>query len=375
MIVNNYNKDMILWGIERAGFQVDEFLQKNNSVKKWIDNIKYPTFKQLEQLAQKLYIPFGYFFLQSPPVEYISFPFFRSNNQNGNTKISLNVYDTIKILENRQDWLIDYLKENEFSKLEFVGKYSVDDDYMSVVDNIRNYLGLDEIWASNFNTNESAVNRITELIENLGIIVTFNGVVGNNTKRKISVEECRGFVMVDEMAPFMFINNSDAKSAQLFTIIHELAHIWIGQSAGFDFRDFKPANNPKELFCDKVAAEFLVPSKIFKEKWEERPNFNELSKYFKVSKVVIARRALTLGFIDWRVFNRFYDEYKKASLEISKNKTSGGDFYVIAKKRISPTFAAHVNNGVRTGKLLYRDAYRLTGIKGDTFSEFFTKIL
>ncbi len=55
----------------------------------------------------------------------------------------------------------------------------------------------------------------------------------------------------------MFINNSDGKAAQMFTISHELAHIWTGHSAGFDFRELLPANDPVELLCDKVAAEFL----------------------------------------------------------------------------------------------------------------------
>lgn len=92
-------------------------------------------------------------------------------------------------------------------------------------------------------------------IEDKGIITVFNGIVENNTSRPIPVDECRGFVW-DEMAPFMFINNADWKSAQMFTIVHELAHIWTGHSAGFDFRKLQPADDPIEILCDKVAAEF-----------------------------------------------------------------------------------------------------------------------
>lgn len=90
----------------------------------------------------------------------------------------------------------------------------------------------------------------------------FNGVVENNSHRKISVYECRGFVLVDEMAPFMFINNADWKSAQMFSIVHELAHIWTGHSAGFDFRRLQPADDPIEKLCDQIAAEFLVPEVV-----------------------------------------------------------------------------------------------------------------
>jgi Zn-dependent peptidase ImmA (M78 family) len=203
--------------------------------------------------------------------------------------------------------------------------------------------------------------------------MVFNGVVENNTHRPIPVEDCRGFVLVDELAPFMFINNSDGKAAQMFTIVHELAHIWTGQSAGFDFRRLQPANEPIEILCDKIAAEFLVPENSFKAVWTQRPDTKYVARYFKVSEIVVARRALDLGVINKPQFFKFYNEYSNREFSKKENQSSGGDFYATTRKRLSMTFAGHINNAVKSGQLLYRDAYKLTGLKGDTFQTFFTK--
>ena len=92
-----------------------------------------------------------------------------------------------------------------------------------IVADIRNTLKLFDIWASGSQTWQEALNHLTQKNEEVGITIVFNGVVENNTSWPISVQECRGFVLVDPIAPFMFINNSDGKAAQLFTIVHELA--------------------------------------------------------------------------------------------------------------------------------------------------------
>ncbi len=374
MLVEYYNRDILLWGIDRAGFRHDEFLVRESRVEQWLEGRKYPTVKQLEAIANKLHFPFGYFFLDNPPQETIDFPFFRTTEDAREVRnVSLNVYETIKIVENRQEWLRDYFVENGNEPLEFVGKYNTRNNPLEVAMNIRRTLNLNELWASGCATWEEALSYLTEVIEDAGIIMNFNGVVGNSNKRQIPVDECRGFVLVDNIVPFMFINNSDSKAAQVFTIAHELAHIWIGQSAGFDFRNMSPASDNKEIFCDRVAAEFLVPAELFRTQWAKSHDFIKLSRFFKVSPIVIARRALDLGYISKPDFFAFYNEYISNEYHKKKNAPGGGDFYATTKKRISPTFAAHVNNGVKSGQLLYKDAYRLTGMRGDTFNEFFKR--
>lgn len=368
------DSNMLTWAIDRAGYNIHDFTKKMPGVQEWLNGDKKPTIKQLEAFSKKVYLPLGYLFLKEPPTEKLPIPFFRSNS-GIQDKVSINVYDTIILLQQRQSWLKEYLIDNDFQKLDFVGRFKDQYNVLEIVQSIRDTLGLQEDWASRFGTWQDTLNHLVQIIEDAGIITVFNGVVENNTSRKIDVEECRGFVLVDELAPFMFINNSDGKAAQLFTIVHELAHIWTGHSAGFDFRKLQPADNDIELLCDKVAAEFLVPENKFKEQWDMNQNIKTCSRFFKVSEIVIARRALDTGSITRKQFFEFYEEYKTRDLIKKQKQSGGGDFYATAKKRLSLTFASHVNNAVKTGQLLYRDAYKLTSMKGDTFDKFFAKTI
>lgn len=370
----NIKPGIITWAIQRAGYELQDFAAKFPSVKDWLEDRKQPTVKQLEKFSHRVHLPFGYLFLAEPPIERLPIPFFRTNQRGRATqKVSVNVYDTIMLMQQRQGWLREYLKDNGYESLPFVGKYSNNQTVAEIVADIRRVLGLQNEWASSFQKLETAVDHLTHKIEDAGIIVVFNGVVENNTSRPIKVDECRGFVLVDEIVPFMFVNNADGKGAQLFTIVHELAHIWTGHSAGFDFRQLLPANDPTEILCDKVAAEFLVPEVSFRRIWKERPDIAYVAKHFKVSQIVIARRALDLGKISKTSFFKFYNNYINQLQYKKESQASGGDFYATTKKRLSLAFAARINQAVKSNQLLYRDAYKLTSLKGDTYKKFFDK--
>lgn len=372
--VENINKELIEWAIIRNGNSPEDFYAQNPNVESWIKGEKFPTVKQLESFTHKVHVPFGYMFLPQPPNETIPLPFFRTGKTSTN-KVSLNVFHTVQIVQDRQNWLTEYLEELSFPELDFVGKFSIKDKYIDIVNDIRNVLKLELDWASKHNKWEEALDYLTIKIEEAGIIVTYNGIVGNNTHRVIDVNECRGFVLVNKKAPFLFINSADAKAAQMFTIIHELAHVWLGKSAGFDNANLLPADDPLELLCDKVAAELLVPEIYFIKKWETSQNFIYLSRIFKVSPIVIGRRALDLKLIKFHQFIQFYNEYMNEIKERKDRQSSGGDFYATTKKRISLRFAAFVNNAVKENKLLYRDAYKLTNMKGETYNKFINEYL
>ena len=139
-------------------------------------------------------------------------------------------------------------------------------------------------------------------------------------------EEIHGFLLVDEYVPFMLINNADAKAAQLFTIVHELSHVWLGKSAGFDFRQLMPSDNPTEQLCDQVAAEFLVPEALLRAHWTGIADIRKLATKFKVSKIVIARRALDLGLISRAAFFQVYNTYMAEFVAKKQGQESGVTF-------------------------------------------------
>ncbi len=366
------NNDIIYWAISRAGYEPEDFYTLYPKTEDWLERNKKPTLTQLKKFSHKVHLPFGYLFLDQPPEEEIPIPYYRTLQGESN-EVSLNVRETILTHQKRQDWLRDFQIENGHDPLDFVGRFSRNSQIGSVIKDIQDTLGLNVNWASVLSNWQAALDQLAERVEDNGIIIVFNSVVGNNTHRPVSVEECRGFVLTDEYAPFMFVNSADSKSAQMFTIVHELAHIWIGKSAGFDFRQLQPANNDIEKFCDRVAAEFLVPEQAFHEAWSQNQNFKALSKQFKVSQIVIARRALDLGEINRDTFFEFYNNHIQQHFQKKKSQESGGDFYATLRKRLNLTFISTVNRAVRENKLLHRDAYELTGLRGSTYESAITE--
>jgi len=224
---------------------------------------------------------------------------------------------------------------------------------------------------------------LRKAIENAGVMVVINGIVGNNTHRVLDVEEFRGFALVDEYAPLIFINGRDSTSAQMFTLIHELSHLWIGYEGVSNFNRLLPVQIKVEEFCNQVAAEFLVPSEQFKKVVEEnkgksdRVFFDIVARRFKVSPLVAARRALDMKCISKQRFFEFYNNHLIESEKYRakrKAKKSGGHFWNTQTVRIGELFGSAVVQATLEGRLLYRDAYRLTDLQGKTFDNYVAQL-
>lgn len=356
-------KEMYLWAIERAGYNAGEFLKAHPAVVAYIEGTKRPTVKQLEHFAATVHVPMPFLMLPAPPVETSPIPMFRGKAGNG--KFDLNVYQTILDIQGRQEWLSEYLLDNELDSCAFVGRYTIKTPIDSMAEAMREYLGLPVDWMLSFSKPEVAIKTLVERMEEAGVCVFFNGVVGNNTRRVIDVDECRGFALVGTAnAPMIFVNNGDSKTAQMFTLAHEFAHVLVGFSAGFagfegDYHDLV------ESYCDSVAAEFVVPAQLLKKLWI---NIDDCAKRFNVSRLVIARRAHDLGLISDEQYREFYLRYR-SGYQKKKPSSGGGSFYPAAAKKIGRLFAAHIYNAVRSRQLSYTEAYRLTGFYGSTFDK------
>ena len=361
------SKTILEWAITRAGFNLSDYLSRNPIVEEWINGDKQPTIKQVEALAGQLHVPFGYLFLPSPPVEASPIPFFRGDANDH--RLDLNTFETVLSLQRRQEWLSEYLHDNEYAIRPFVGCASVNMPVLAISERMRSFLNLTPTWAFDYPTIDKAVNHFTEVLEEIGVVVAFNGVVGSNTHRPIDVKECRGFSLVSKIAPFIFVNSADSKAAQLFTLAHEFVHLMLGFSSGYGGEDGIKQNNTERL-CDKVAAEFLVPADVFVENWS---SIDKTARKFKVSQLVIARRAKELGLITSQEFQAFYTQYL-ANPFTTERKSSGGDYIAMTRKRLGYTFAVHVNNALRSNQLSPIEAYRLTGLYGQTYAKFMSSL-
>ena len=196
-----------------------------------------------------------------------------------------------------------------------------------------------------------------------------NGILHNNTRRRLDLEEFRGFVLVDEWAPLIFINGSDYPAAQLFTLIHELVHLLLGKGGITDAEMFSSHSSKTERFCNQAAAEFLVPEKELKEKWNGKLSADEniaaLIKYFKVSSLVMISRAEQTGLISSSesvaMRKREIGRFKEIKARLREH--GGGNFYATLKYRVSPLFAQTVIAEANSNRILLRDAFRLLGVK------------
>ena len=355
---------ILSWVIERRGLDVNEYCQKDEKFEKWLNGEQDPTFRQAEEFAKSNYVPMGYLYLEEPPVETMPIPFFRSMKRKVE---NLNVMDTVKILGERQSWLSGYLRSENLGGLAFVGSVNTSMGVGSVASRMHELLDLPQDWAFTLPTVDKAIKDLTDRLENIGCIVVFSSTVGFSNARSIDVNDCRGFCLVDKDAPFIFINSKDAKQAQLFTLAHEFAHILLGYSAGMG-ADEGMALSAKEAFCDRLAAVFLAPADLFMEMWKKTGgNIDTLVRRFKVSRWVVARRAHELGLMSDDAYWSVVNQWKAEPMSEPKRKSGPVPFAIRAVRNNGRVFLVHLNNALSSQKIMHRDAYRLTGMKGDTF--------
>ena len=365
---------MLRWACERAGFDIGSLSRRIPQLPAWERGEKQPTFKQLEAFARATHTPFGFLFLAEPPEERLPIPDLRTLAHRP-ARPSPDLLDTIYAMQRRQDWLREERLEGEADFLEFVGNARLNDEPMAVGQEMRRTVGLGDGWTGEVPSWEEAVSELRRRIEGLGVMAVINGVVGNNTHRKLDVVEFRGFALTDRYAPLIFVNGADAKSAQMFTLAHELAHVWLGpEGEGISgFKGIFPGNDRIEKFCDQAAAEFLVPARELKERWrvvKGTPDpFERVARYFKVSPIVAGRRAMDLRLVNRETFFDFYNAYTKRERQRAK-AVGGGDFYNNQNTRIGAAFATSVIRAAMGGRLSFKEAYDLTGLRGGAFQKY-----
>lgn len=363
MTTANINTHMLTWARERSGIDVPDFARKcgvtEDRLLEWESGKRTMTFNQAMRYAEKAHVPFGYLFLTMPPEEVLPIPDLRTLEGRGVQRPSAELLDLVKLMLQRQEWYREYLQQHFAETSPYVSRFSSSDSVAAIVEDMRACLGVEAHptrgkW-------DDYYRDLVQRIESLGILVMRQGNLGHHT-RPLRVEEFRGFAIVDEYAPIIFVNHSDALGARLFTLIHELCHIWIGQS-GISDGDTN-THRQEEVLCNAVAAEFLVPAKEFRALWQQdlqhwEDNLPALEARFHVSTWALARRALTLHFISNDQYGRYIAEQK--SLHKQRTGGSGPTYYQTKKAQISRPFSRAVVGEALSGQLLLREAGELLG--------------
>jgi len=367
---------MITWGRQRSDVLPAALAKKlgvgEERLAQWESGEDLPTLAQAQKVANALHIPLGYLYLDQPPRELEETPDLRTVRNESRDKFSPAFIETYQSVQLRQQWFREFRIQEGYPEPPFISQFDEKTAVDTVVNSMSELLEIDRLRQEAKN-NAQFCNLLVEQAEKLGILVFRNGIVGRNTHRGLSVEEFRGFAIYDTYAPAIFINTKDAKSAQVFSILHELAHVWIGEGgvSNHDIAAKFSRNAPSvETRCDRIAAEVLVPQNLLKASWNKSldaiENIQKLSTRYKVSRLVIAIRARDCKLVTSDEFRELYAiELARDKSQRNKEKQSSGgpNPNLMLSMQNGRLFSQALLSQLYEGKVLFREAGRLLGIK------------
>lgn len=367
-------KEIYHWALEESQKEYEEIINRFPKIDAWIKGDNNPTFKQLQDFADFLKIPLGYLFLKEPPEINIMEAEFRSiNNQLPN--MSKNLQDTITAMDMKRNWMSDYRKNLGWDKLLIIDQFNQQKNGTIGHDAslAKELLGLKEDWYTTVKDYGMAYNFLKNKMEDKGILVMQNGVVGNNTRRKLEINEFRAFMLYDDIAPIIFINNNDSQGGKIFSLVHEFIHVLLGQENLF-LEDELYSTKENERYINRLTGELLMPQAPIKGFWDKQNDpliqINNLARLLKVSETALAIKLKELKLIRQDTLDAVIDKAMRYFDTNTNEGAGGGNFYNTFNTRISPTFTKAVIISTETGDTNYTYAFRLLGgIKGKTFDE------
>lgn len=359
---------MLQWARARSGIDDDVWVKRFRRYDTWVAGESNPTLRQLEEFARKTYTPVGFFFLDEPPTENIPVPDFRTiGDRPVAGGVTANLLDTLYICLARQEWYRDSQLLNGESPLEFVGTATLQTPPAQAANSMREQLAWTSRVRERFTSWDAALTKLRENAEAAGVLVMISGVVGSNTHRKLAPEEFRGFALADPFAALVFVNGADAKTAQVFTLAHELAHLWLGSTALSDVEPTSARNFDEERWCNQVAADLLVPMEEFESAFDHagelRSQLHPLAERFRVSTQVILGRIREMGALSWDQFTTELRIERERVAAIATERAGGGNYYTTKPVQVGKRFARELIASTLEGRTTYTEAFRLLGVK------------
>jgi Zn-dependent peptidase ImmA (M78 family)/transcriptional regulator with XRE-family HTH domain len=364
------------WARERVGISpgqlADSLGADAHEIESWERGQTRPPFGKAQDLAKILKVPFGFLFLTEPPAEKAPIPDLRTVVEGQTVRLSPDFLELLNDVLVKQEWYRSYLEDLQAERLPFVGKFRTADGIERVSADLSSFLSIEQSRKTSYTWDEF-LRQLSRTAEAQGIMVMRSGIVRGNTRRKLSVNEFRGFVVSDDLAPLVFINGRDSKAAQIFTLVHELVHIWIDRS-GISNPDPKEVpdqqKNVIERFCNSVTAEVLVPQRNFLNLVPAAFNdqtIQKLATNYRVSTIVILRRAYELGAMTGNQFfsllEREQQKQKEREEKEEDSTTGGGNFYLTLPVRNSHRFTETVLSALQADGVSFREAAGLLGVR------------
>lgn len=361
------------WARMKAGFDVftaaDKLKRPYEEIEKWESGEKKPTIAQVREAAKLYQRPLAVFFLTEPPTDFDVLRDYRHLPGTEGAKYSTNFLFLQRQIQDKFLWAREYLVSGGAEDLPFVGSATLDDDVAELARRIKNEINIDYSLQIGAKTALNALNYWVFRVEESGINVL--------SSRDFPCQDARGFVISDGIAPFIYLNSNDTHTGQLFTLAHELSHVWLGNSSITTIEDManKVNNNIVELFCNRVASHLLVERpllrSLFNETDSSNPIFNRISyvsKRLNVSNEVVARILLD----DNAINAEEYGEIRAITVQFlkqQKQKTGGPHPILLKARKNGKLFCRTVLSAYNNGHVSGRDASSLLDTKINHFSQ------
>uniref|UniRef100_UPI00404A9E7D ImmA/IrrE family metallo-endopeptidase n=1 Tax=Fulvivirga sp. TaxID=1931237 RepID=UPI00404A9E7D len=370
---------VLKWARESAKMTLEVAASKVNKtavqLEEWEEGNNHPTIKQAEKLAKVYKRPFALFFLPDIPNDFQPLQDFRKSDSKELTTGSIFI---IREIQQKQSWLSEVIEESGDSPLSFIGKYNISSSPKVVANDIVNTLEIQE----DFSQESSPIKYWIDKIEAQGIYVSRTSFI--HSKLLLDKHELQGFAIADQYAPFIFINSQDWDAPQLFTLIHELAHLWIAETGISNDIELESKNsNPIEMFCNEVAANVLMPENVIKylddSVFANSKSVYKKAKLMGVSSFALLVRSMKLSVISMSKYNELkseaqldFEEFLKKEEEKklkAKEREGGPNPYLLRVNKNSRLFTQFVLDAFRGGSIEPTQASNLLNTSVNNFSK------
>lgn len=368
---------------EIAAAKVSVTIEK---LKEWEVGSTQPTIRQAQILAKAYKRPFALFFLPDIPRDFQPLQDFRKSGSKTLTTSSVFI---IREIQQKQAWISDIYLENQEEKLPFVGRFNMNDNPQKVANDILQTLNINP----SFYISDNPIKEWIHAAETNGIFISRTSFI--HSRLKLDSEELQGFAIADPYAPFIFVNSDDWNAPQLFTLVHELAHIWIAETGisnevepGMKQKD---KFHPVELFCNEVAANALMPKQIILDLdtslFHVSKDVFKIAKQLGVSSFALLVRALNLNIISASTYQKLkkqadidFAEYlsreaEKKAKQKEKEKPSGPNYFLLQLNRNSRLFTQTVLDAFRGGYIEPTLASNLLNVQVNKFQKLESQLI
>ena len=298
-------RDRLKWNHEKLAKRVGVNVR---TLIAWETGDKRPTQRQASKLADKLYVPLGYLWLSAPPALEVPIPDLRTVSDVMAQPPSADFIDVLYDARRKQQWYREYLQSEGARPLPFVGRFplKVDPGVNDVADDMRAAIGIDDA-RQEAKTHPQFLSFLAENAGKVGILVLQSGKVGSNTRRKLNVDEFRGFALIDDLHRWF---SSTALTILLLGYLHwRMSLLTCGlEKAEYPTQPlsawFLQEDNRINRFCNQVAAELLMPAADFTSEWQQgktiEENITAMTRLYHVSRTAVLIRAYEHELLVWR---------------------------------------------------------------------------